>query len=182
MDKEKIFEFIYLMAFRDATMRKAFPKRNDESEEKFMSRKEKAFSEAKEIARDYIDRLMAGIEIKPETYMLEMCHHVKQHGFTFGNSQKLINMLAKYMYVICYEDDAKRKLFKNCDCPMDGAMISVLKIYGSFDVPQDFSWSRMNTDDDTVPEKYKEFQEIVREKCSDDMYAIEYDYENWFSG
>ena len=66
MDKEKIFEFIYLMAFRDATMRKAFPKRNDESEENFKRRKEKAFSEAKGIARDYIDKLVAGVGIKPE--------------------------------------------------------------------------------------------------------------------
>ena len=90
MDKEKIFEFIYLMAFRDATMRKAFPKRNDESEENFKRRKEKAFSEAKGIARDYIDKLVAGVGIKPEMYMLEICRHVKQHGFTFGNSQKLI--------------------------------------------------------------------------------------------
>jgi len=90
MDKEKIFEFIYLMAFRDATMRKAFPKRNDESEENFKRRKEKAFSEAKGIARDYIDKLVAGVGIKPEMYMLEICRHVKQHGFTSGNSQKLI--------------------------------------------------------------------------------------------
>ena len=97
MDKEKIFEFVYLMAFRDATMRRAFPKKTEESEEEYNS-----FLKAKGPARKFIDKLLAGSDdIEPETYMLEICRVVKTYGFTFGNAQKLINMLSKYMYIIC---------------------------------------------------------------------------------
>ena len=180
MDKEKIFEFVYLMAFRDATMRRAFPKKTEESEEEYKNRKNNSFLKAKGPARKFIDKLLAGSDdIEPETYMLEICRAVKTYGFTFGNAQKLINMLSKYMYIICYEDETKRKLFKNCHCPMDGGMISLLSKDKSFHVPPEFSWSRMNTTDNTIHLEYKAFQKKISEKCNDDMYAIEYDYNNW---
>ena len=62
---------------------------------------------------------------------------------------------------------------------MDGVMISLLSKDKSFHVPPEFSWSRMNTTDNTIPLEYKAFQKKISEKCNDDMYAIEYDYNNW---
>ena len=39
--------------------------------------------------------------------------------FTFGNAQKLINMTAKYYYISCCMNSAKRENFKYCHCPVD---------------------------------------------------------------
>ena len=55
--QDRIFEFAYDMAFRDATMRKAFPK-NGDSEELFRDRKEKCKDAAKNIVRGYIDDIL----------------------------------------------------------------------------------------------------------------------------
>lgn len=60
MDKEKIFKFIYQMAFRDATMRKAFPHNGDETDYTYWQRKNDAYNVAMPIAKKYVDDLLDG--------------------------------------------------------------------------------------------------------------------------
>lgn len=180
MDKEKIFKFIYQMAFRDATMRKAFPHDEDETDDAYWKRKNDAYNVAMPIAKKYVDDLLDGKDaIKLESYMIDICEKTKEYGFTFGNAQKLINMLAKYMYLICYQDEEKRQLFKNCDCPMDGGMIEVVrKENKNCSIPRDFPWSTMDYEGE-IPKEYTAFQEAIKNMCKDDIYAIEYDFEKW---
>ena len=43
--------------------------------------------------------------------------------FTFGNTQKLINMTVKYMFIATYDRPELRERFKQCHCPMDSIML-----------------------------------------------------------
>ena len=47
--------------------------------------------------------------------------------FTFGNAQKLINIVCKYFYIISYKDSSVREKFKYCHCPM---IVFYLKMFG----------------------------------------------------
>ncbi len=116
--------------------------------------------------------------------------------FRFGNAQKLINMLAKNMFVLVYQDESLRANFAQCHCPMDNIMIATVKIelnkiiqsdsldkevakklLGDYRKCETVAWSRI---EEEHIEQYKSFQECVdflavREGLS----PIEYDYWMW---
>ncbi len=130
---DKIFDFAYSMAFRDATMRNAFPmfdseKKRENGTNVFRDRKRKIKDYSKGIVRDYIDEILADKEPDPLNTIKKLCNgENKKQGFSFGNAQKLVNMTAKYMFLSAYGDSQQRKKFKNCHCPMDGVMMERLK-------------------------------------------------------
>ncbi len=131
--QDTVFDFAYETAFRDATMRKAFPK-YDDNDELFHNRKENAKVDARKFVRDYIDAIFND---KNSDFLVigtinAVCEATEKYKFTFGNAQKLVNMTAKYMYLSIYgmdgyERERYREKFKYCHCPMDGRMIKNLR-------------------------------------------------------
>lgn len=63
---------------------------------------------------------------------------------------------------------------------MDGGMIEVIrKEDKNCSIPRDFSWSKMDLNKGEIPKEYTAFQDAVKNICKDDIYAIEFDFENW---
>ena len=74
---------------------------------------------AKEAIKKYVDYIIKGQDLTQEEHekifkdvALELCKAVNKDSYTFGNAQKVINMTAKYLYIICYADSAFRERFK----------------------------------------------------------------------
>ena len=119
---EKIFNFAYEFALRDATLQNAYTGSLD------VLRKN---AEAKKILRSYIDTIFAGNA--NDGLFWETAQRVeasfaafldgRQPRFTFGNTQKLINMTTKYMFIACYQNVGLRRSFASCHCPMDRIMV-----------------------------------------------------------
>ncbi len=181
MNNDYIFEFIYELSFRYATLRKAFPMNTGELDDDFHQRKKDLYNALKEVTKEYIDRLLNENEhVRPEDYILRAYRVGEQYGLSFGNAQKLINMAAKYMFLICYDEPEKKARFKDCHCPMDGIMIQILKGYGKCkDIAPDFPWSRMKSDGKSIPKEYQIFQNDVRSLCKAGELPLEYDFEQW---
>lgn len=128
---EKIFDFAYEMAMRDATMMKAY--QGDK-------KAPKECKGAKEIVREYIDSLLNDtadnfykaedkfykVEDEFEKTINEELGNPQPPKFTFGNCQKVINMTAKYIFIATYANKELRKNFENCHCPMDSIMINAV--------------------------------------------------------
>ncbi len=177
--QEMIFDFIYVMAIRDAVMQKAYV-----GERKWMWDKSENMQDIKECLKKHLNLVLTGTYSKQEDFDTDFCEFAKQlcnlinekgHGsdFKFGNAQKLINMMDKYFYITIFNDSAKREFFKYCHCPMDGQMIKkVLK--------KEFSWGSLEFDNDgKIPEQYVRFQDEVRNLAGKDWFPIEYDYKYW---
>ena len=95
-----------------------------------------------------------------------------------GNAQKLVNMVAKYMYIATYNDESKRQLFNECHCPMDGRMIDcVNKMHSGKKI--EGGWSTMEYENGSIPQKYEMFQSRVRELVGYGVPLVVFDYENW---
>ena len=177
--QEMIFNFVYVMAIRDAVMQRAY-----KGERKWMWDNSENMQDVKSCLEGHLNSILTGEysdQGKYDSDYSELAKRIcdlingKKHGsdFTFGNAQKLINMMDKYFYITIFNDSVKRKCFKYCHCPMDGQMIKkVLK--------KQFSWGSLAFDsDDNMPAEYKGFQEEVRKLAVKDCYPIEYDYKNW---
>ena len=175
----KIFDFAYMMAFRDATMRNAFPRRVGEEDGDFHDRKE---------IHDYINAIM---KIAGQDNQLEVLGIIKalcdeentDCGFTFGNAQKLVNMTAKYMFLSTYGDEQKGELFGKCHFPMDGVMMEwVTKHcadYGLESVTFKVPWSKLKNDDESLA-VYNTFQDYIdRIANKEDVSVIEVDFIFW---
>lgn len=132
-----IFNFAFDMALRDATLQKAYRG----TDKKILREND----EARRFVKEYIHDIF--IECHPCFYDIEkkveesynrfigdnklVDSEGKPAQFSFGNSQKLINMTAKYMYITAYTDDAVRAKFQCCHCPMDSIMVErVIKKIG----------------------------------------------------
>ena len=180
MEKE-IFYFIYKTALRDAVMRTAYT-----GDRKKLLENKKAHDATKE----YIDAVLDGKH--PNFY--EAAEKVeKKFGdkeFTFGNTQKLINMCVKYAYIATYNNKELRENFRDCHCPMDGSMVE--KVIEKIEdrakdvLAEDYirgwrgflrqPWSRMERD----KKQYEVFQNVVKKLAEEeDKVPIEYDYKYW---
>lgn len=176
--KEKMFDFAYLMALGDATARVS-----SKGEKDTLKNNEKM----KEDVKEYIDGIFEGKKIDTIDVINQVIKEVNTDSFTFGKAQKLVNMTAKYMYLSCYSDMGKRKLFKNCHCPMDRIMIKRItdrireqhdgKMTDKYKLPDEskgwssVSWSKItekHTKDKTDVDVYNTFQEMARD-LADDM-------------
>ena len=186
----KIFDFAYMMAFRDATMRNAFPRWEEEKNDDgtFHKRKDEIKNYSKPIVQNYINTVVeANLQTKQESLAVinRLCDEENTaRGFTFGNAQKLVNMTAKYMFISAYAAREKRELFKNCHCPMDGVMMDWVKKhcrdYGLPNVKFDIPWSKLRIDDEKSLNEYKVFQDYIDKiAMMEEIFAIEVDFLYW---
>lgn len=199
---DKIFDFIYTIAMRDATLQKAYEiktdgltddqKKSNEYKKELLLKNEAA----KSIVRGYIDDIIAGnnpcfyaVEEKLEHSFDSFVEEHKDYltKFTFGNCQKLINMTVKYFYIVTYSDSIIRSHFNSCHCPMDNVMIKTVKSelkkdnkpLKDFGVKNDDlkSWSKIVNSNTS---QYEAFQEIVKYLAQKQgVSPIEYDYLMW---
>ena len=186
---DKIFDFIYREAFGDATRRTTCASQS----ESFLKNEE-----AKTIVHNYIDSILNNRKIKAVDVAQDVVRTIGG-SFTFGNAQKLVNMTAKYFYLLVYRDQGLRFCFDQCDCPMDLSMKqTVIKAYKRFldqnnqkhrgntllTIKKDgkdtinwdwVAWSKLTTKEDI--EIYNNFQSIVRFLAGREKISpIEYDY------
>ena len=203
--KDKIFDFAYELAFRDATMRKAY--QLEESEEiepdAYKNAKAEIKGKAKAVVREYVDEVVDGN--KPDFYECarKVNECVADPEFRFGNIQKLINMTIKYIYIGCYIKPEIRSNFAGCHCPMDGIMLAkVVKAYkelpnknedylkyevGEGKYSRDFSkisWSKIEFDEELKNEHsrkiYDNYQAMVKELAKEKgIIPIEIDFSEW---
>ena len=199
--QKTVFDYSYGAALGDAIGQKAFegnkkPLRNNE--------------EAKVIARQYVDSIINGE--KPDFYKAAEALqesftryieenkseiiYIKKGGnpsspiFRFGNAQKLLNMLAKNMFLLVYQDELLRANFTQCHCPMDNIMINNIKkalketndeeaslLLKRYKDSEKLAWSRIEEED---LEQYEAFQACVKFLADkQDLSPIEYDYWQW---
>ncbi len=207
---DSIFDFVYKMAVSDATMQKAYISKKSSIENN---------QEVKKTVRKYIDSLFNDTVLdfydtanEIRDYLGELAEYNTdaaddlKNVFCFGNIQKLINMSAKYMYISCYNNSELRECFRDCHCPMDSFMISIVrKEYSDFcserrleesllDIPYGkgikpgrdgsrIAWSKKDFNDTGDPRSYivyERFQEMVKLLAKDcGLIPLEYDYVMW---
>lgn len=131
---ENVFNFIYVAAMRDAVLQKAY-----EGEKKELY-KLSTFDGLYECIRKFTDKVLTGGFKEQDEYNNEFLETTKQicvtineklenkkmpnsSWFAFGNAQKLLNIMLKYFYIICYEERWNRDYFRFCHCPMDQEML-----------------------------------------------------------
>lgn len=170
---EKIFKFAYVLAFRDATMRKAYPNSSDEN-------KKECMRNAKTIVQNALNAFLSEDVFNPVVYINQIYKETEKYAFSFGNSQKLLNMFFKYLYIGGSFDPKMKKKFDACDCPIDGVMIKIIRenprVSTEFKkvFPSEFAWSKKLT-----PEKYNVFQEEVDRLKEEGTSRLKFDFDNW---
>lgn len=197
--QKTIFDFTYGAALGDAIGQKAF-----EGNKKPLRKNE----DAKKIAREYIDAILNGetpdfyaaalaleksfqayIEVHRKDIQYETKDGKSNPVFRFGNAQKLLNMLAKNMFLLVYQREDLRQNFKQCHCPMDGEMIKTIKrelkkadenganLLAAYVKSEKLAWSRIVHEDTT---QYKNFQACIQYLAEKNGQSpIEYDYWMW---
>lgn len=193
--KNQIFDFVYLLSMREAVSRKAFAGNKKDLID---------ITGAKDAVKDYIDDVLDGklssVRIHDDAFLetaIAVCDSInkviKSPKFTFGNAQKLINMVVKHFYIIFYHNPSVRTLFEFCHCPVDSQMLEnvwgLMKNYPSLEIKPrktEFcsSWSKEDFAIDNgsrkIPERYAKFQRVVREVCKvEGCIPIEVDYYLW---
>ena len=210
---QAVFKFIYGCALRDAVLQKSFVGQKAWIAE---------VTEAEMIVKEYIDAILRGdfegtsgdIADKHNDAFLDttikVCYAINNYvnkpkstdKFTFGNAQKLINMVVKHVYAHSYclkslGYGSIRDKFAFCHCPMDTIMLShVWKEYAKAfgekrrkqQLVNDFRKAWGSEDFSLVdgeigyPKRYLNFQnaliEIVNHKHGS-IFPIEYDYLYW---
>ncbi len=210
--KENVFNFIYVAAMRDAVLQKAY-----EGEKKELCRLYN-FDGLYDCIRKFTDNVLMGGFKDQDEYDEEffktakqVCKKInnpdriiagetsdKKVEFTFGNAQKLLNIMLKYFYITCYGLGVNREIFRFCHCPMDGIMLEnvwrnrkkvpLKKSESENYTREEFlaGWGKEGFENGGYPKRYSVFQAAVRDlaaaaKTSDgeDLYPIEYDYGVW---
>lgn len=209
--KQQVFDFIFVMAMRDAVMQKAY---NGEKAWLWdLSRPESVYVR-NEIWKFIDDQILKGKfdhQEKQEEYdkeflrlAIDICNKINKaenpKNFTFGNAQKLINMTCKYFYILTYNNENLRKYFACCHCPMDQNLLKKvwedrsnwiddieLKAHKKSDFM--ISWSKLEFKEDEdrkrLPDQYRAFQDAVRKIVDNNdrgiINSIEYDFVSWQS-
>lgn len=200
----KIFEFIYGCAMRDAILQKAFI-----GEKSWVE----GIEEPKSILKTYIDKVLNNEFESQENHdeiFLETANDIfkainnqkpdyASDVFSFGNAQKLINITAKHIYSLCYGNSDLRDSFRYCHCPLDSIMLNkVWKMYKDCFgndarrnqlLSKEFfcqSWGNEGMQENIQPEllsfpkRYGKFQNAIRDIIGDnDLYSLEFDYLVW---
>ena len=191
MKINRIFDFAYQDAMRDATLEKAYT--GDKTDAL------KNHPKAKRAVKDYIDFLLAKEQSKKDVKekfekavkaVINDFDDGSEETFTFGNAQKLINMTAKYIFIGCYAYPQLTKHFQYCDCPMDNIMAKLVadaaekdpelksKIFRKKSTLQ--GWSSKKLKEGTGKDEYDLYQDLVRALAEkEDLSPLEYDYEHW---
>ncbi len=133
-----LFDLAYMNAMGDATRRTNVAAN---CKKMFLdTKKYKNSKKAKNKIRNYIDNNLKGHNISfnlTASFVVTQLSTIenKDTNFNFGNAQKLINMTAKYLFIMLYntEDIKVRNGFSNFHCPMDRIMIdTVTKKYRKY--------------------------------------------------
>ena len=150
--KDYIFDFAFNEALVDATRRTGAAG----CKEKVLN------SEAKRIIKDYADAVLRGENPCFYGTATEVENSINEEKFTFGNTQKLLNMTIKYMYIACYNDERLRKLYASCHCPMDRRMKEkVIKQYKE------------------ETKGNKELEAVLEYKCEDGTRSKDWEKVSW---
>ncbi len=189
---DKIFDFYYYEALKDATLRNTC---ETDSRDRMFDINNKDSNAIKDKVKEYIKKIIDGNlkEGECEKTIKSISEEAKKFAqdFTFGNAQKLVNMMAKYFYALAYVCDEKRENFENCDCPMDRIMLKEISDYckriknnanekndgelirkaENWDSMAEISWSKINIEDIGI---YKEYQSRVKELMKSDIFIEEY--------
>lgn len=198
---DEILRFIYINAIRDATMQKAY-----HGEKKWLEDRS-LFNQLKKPIISFINDILMDNNESQGDYDKkflkladELCSTINNQRlktnsiFTFGNAQKLINIIVKYLYISTYNNLGNlniRNNFRFCHCPMDGVMLEKVWNNRSQVSPtldgyyrHDFlsSWSKENNANnrEEYPKRYLDYQTAVRILANaNNNSPIEYDYLNW---
>lgn len=196
---DNIFRFIYITAMRDAVGQKAY-----DGNKKWTERND-IYQSLKNIIEPLVKNVLNNIYLSSEEYdaeLLKVIIHVCDYmniqkecnKFTFGNSQKLVNMIMKYFYITCYDDDNNKSNFRYCHCPVDSIMLQRVwskcrdRDKEKTNRKRDWflqSWSKEEFDTGVngnrkYPERYNAFQQAVRYFSGDKKISpIEFDFEEW---
>jgi hypothetical protein len=204
---ERAFSFIYGCALRDAILQKAFIGKKDWIAD---------VTSAQGLVKEYIDKVLNG-EFKRVTDKEEhekafllaarnICNAINQNRpsdaedtFSFGNAQKLINIVSKHVYAHTYSlhflgETSIRDNFRFCHCPMDSIML--LHVWREYeeafgaecrknDLGKDFLKSWGSEDFDIIeneihqPDRYVRYQKAIERLKGTEIFPIEYDYLIW---
>lgn len=205
MNKDKIilddyiFRFIYIEAMRDAVIQLAY-----NGEKKWLMESD-VINSLKNGIEVLIEKVINNEYLSQEEYdkdflnvTINICEFInnkaKNREFTFGNAQKLINIMLKYFYITSYKNDELKVNFKFCHCPMDRELLRTiwdkcagpdrfkklgkytyfLKNWGNEDFEKDENGT------DIYPKRYLLFQETVRYFAKEkDINPLEFDYYVW---
>ena len=196
---DKIFEFVYVSAMRDATLQQSFV-----GKKAWMTDCRKFKDSTKEL-KSFVSDVIEGNFKDSKSYddrflevSIKLCNEINSSSqnegngfFTFGNAQKLINIVMKYFYLHSYGNEAEKDYFRFCHCPMDSQLLK--KVWGrrielhddtreSLGKRDEFlkSWGNEDFTDENMdfPERYKVFQTAVKE-LANDKSPLEFDYYEW---
>ena len=150
---ERIFDFVYTLAMRDATMQRAY---------KGVKRQLwKNPGDEKGILKEYIENIFKGYNPNIYTYAELIIKEIDDSQFRFGHAQKLINMTSKYMYIAAYNDVNVRNNFACCHCPMDSSMMkSVLSAVKSYRAKDCYENEYKNTLGECLSKKGQDYLDI----------------------
>lgn len=193
--QDYLFDFAYGEALRDAINQQAF-----KGEKNYLY----DCKEGKAAVRKYIDDILKGehpsfedAEKNTEKIFNDYIKSQRPESnqrFTFGNTQKLINMTVKYIFISAYAQSYEefRKLFSDCHCPLDRLMAGMVR--EEFDkaddeaaqrikkqlsdnykrINKDMTWSNIDV------ETYNCYQQMVRLLAEKEkLIPIEYDFVKW---
>ena len=194
---DQIFKFVYVSAMRDATLRGAY------SGKKAWMRNCEKFSNStpmlKAFVRDVIEGEFKDSDSYDERFLkvsIKLCEDINSHAqkegggcFTFGNAQKLINILMKYFYLHSFGNEKEKDNFKFCHCPMDKQLLENVwnhrtELTEDIGNRTDFlsSWGNevfsKNGEEKEFPGRYKTFQKAIK-KLAKGKSSLEYDYSVW---
>ena len=201
---DKIFDFVYGCALHDAVLQRAF-----KGEKAWIRGLEEPKKKLREYIEKVINKEFENQDNHDNFFIKtanSICIEINkerpdndQDVFSFGNAQKLINMAAKHVYSFCFYDQGLREAFRYCHCPLDSIMVNkVWEIYGDrfgkkirkdklHDRYRFFckSWGDEGQEGNTQPEfseapdRYKLFQDAIKELIGEELYPLEFDYLIW---
>lgn len=197
---DRIIQFIYVESIRDAVLQLAY--RGQKSWLENIS----LFPQSMAAIKGLIQNILAGQYHSNEGYnkdflqtAIVLCDEINTQAgnteFSFGNAQKLINLMVKYFYISSYGDNQKKQYFTYCHCPMDSILLgkiwaqrarlnasvvrkmnsraAFLKSWGQ----EDFE---MVQGERHIPSRYLVFQEAVRMIADkESLSPLEFDYCSW---
>ena len=200
---DKIFDFIYGCALHDAVLQRAF-----KGEKAWIRGLEEPKKKLREYIEKVINKEFKNQDNHDKFFIKtanSICIEINkerpdnaQDVFSFGNAQKLINMAAKHVYSFCFYDQGLREAFRYCHCPLDSIMVNeVWDRYGKrFEKKarkerlhdRSFfckSWGNEGQEGNTqpvffeAPDRYKLFQDAIKELTGEELYPLEFDYLVW---
>lgn len=204
-----IFEYIYVTSMRDATLQLSYKsKKAWLTKSEYINGENDCFKRLRQFVDNVLDNRFESQQ-KYDNELLNLakviCDKINKDAegkgidinkeetrFTFGNAQKLINMIIKNYYICTYNNSSLKDRFKYCHCPMDRQLL--VKVWNNYktefskkpsikcNTQDDFSksWGSLDFDNGNYPERYNEFQEAVSKLAKKkNISRLEYDFKEW---